>query len=220
MAAAVAEVQQSAYESVEVAKERRDAATSVYRPYGRADAVSTERGGGGGGGCGGGSVASRSTDVGSQRAAAEESRRAESESMAEMYREQCIQLEDELSRLREERTVAKGVDSKKSKKLLQRLNLMKQRYEKLEKRRSLEAEGYKSSIKILRKRLTEVEKQIYRLASQWAGGGGDTQVLHEVHSTSARSKKVLGELQQLKSQVHEAERSVRNVHGYPTSTAK
>jgi coiled-coil domain-containing protein 77 len=221
MATAVADAQRSAYESVDVATELRDAGTNAYRPYGRVDAVSTERGGGGGGGYGGsGSVSSQTTHGKSDRAAAAEARRAESESMAEMYREQCIQLEDELCRLREERTVAKGADSKKAKKLLQRLDLMKQRYQTLETRRTLEAEGYKSSIKILRTRLGEVEAQIYQLASQWSGGDEDLQVLHEVHSTSARSKKVLGELQQLKSRVHEAERSVRNVHGYPISASR
>jgi hypothetical protein len=74
-------------------------------------------------------------------------------------------------RLREEKTASKDLNMKRSKKIIRRLDLMKQRYEALEKRRLLEAEGYKSSIKILRKRLSEVEQHIYRLASQWAGGG-------------------------------------------------
>eukprot|EP00039_Didymoeca_costata_P021041 m.343214 g.343214 ORF g.343214 m.343214 type:complete len:471 (+) comp22528_c0_seq1:246-1658(+) len=99
--------------------------------------------------------------------------RLEMQSMAEMYREQCMKLEDELCRLKEERLVSKEMNSDRAKKLLKRLSLMKSRYEQLEQRRQLEAEGYKSSIKLLRKRLSEVEKHLYRLAAEWTSRDSD-----------------------------------------------
>lgn len=58
------------------------------------------------------------------------------------YREQCIKLEDELCRLKEERSAAREADGGRNKKLIARLALMKSRYEGLEKRRVLEVEGY------------------------------------------------------------------------------
>lgn len=47
--------------------------------------------------------------------------------------------------------------------MLKRLALMKKRYEGLERRRALEVEGYKTDIRMLRKRLKEVEKQLYKV---------------------------------------------------------
>jgi len=38
------------------------------------------------------------------------------------------------------------------------------------------------------------------------------QLLANVHKTASRSNKVLGELQLLKSRVHQAEAKVRNIH--------
>lgn len=209
---AINQAQEAKLEDLDFGREFRDAGTNVYRPGGR-------RSSGGGGPAAPPSSSAGGHSSSSERAAAQAARDAERESMAEMYREQCIQLEDELCRLREEKTASKDLNAKRSKKILRRLDLMKQRYEALEKRRLLEAEGYKSSIKILRKRLSEVEQHIYRLASQWAGGGQDTQMLRDVHATATRSKKVLGELQILKSRVHEAERAVRNGH-MPTAPSE
>ena len=40
----------------------------------------------------------------------------------------------------------------------------------------------------------------------------DLQLLANVHKTASRSNKVLGELQLLKSRVHQAEAKVRNIH--------
>ena len=40
---------------------------------------------------------------------------------------------------------------------------MNQRYEALEKRRGLEVEGFKNDIKILRGRLKDVEKQLFKV---------------------------------------------------------
>ena len=44
-----------------------------------------------------------------------------------------------------------------------RLELMNNRYQALEKRRKLEVEGYKNDIKILRERLKDLEKQMYKV---------------------------------------------------------
>ena len=44
-----------------------------------------------------------------------------------------------------------------------RLNLMNQRYQDLERRRNLEVEGFKNDIKILRVKLKDVEKQLFKV---------------------------------------------------------
>ena len=76
---------------------------------------------------------------------------------------QVIGLEDELARIREENDMGKDVYKEKTEKLAKRLLLMKKRYESLEKRRGLEVEGFKNDIKILRTRLKDVEKQLFKV---------------------------------------------------------
>lgn len=54
----------------------------------------------------------------------------------------------------------------RSDKMAKRLQLMTQRYEALEKRRSMEVEGFKTDIKHLRQKLKDVEKQLFKVISQ------------------------------------------------------
>nr|XP_014349048.1 PREDICTED: coiled-coil domain-containing protein 77 [Latimeria chalumnae] len=83
--------------------------------------------------------------------------------LADMYREQCVGLEDELARIREEGDVGRELFKDRSDKMAKRLNLMTQRYEALEKRRNMEVEGFKNDIKHLRQRLKDVEKQLFKV---------------------------------------------------------
>ena len=78
-----------------------------------------------------------------------------------------IGLEDELARIREENDIGKDVYKEKNEKLAKRLHLVKQRYDSLEKRRSLEVEGFKNDIKILRTRLKDVEKQLFKVSQPY-----------------------------------------------------
>lgn len=72
-------------------------------------------------------------------------------------------MEGELSKLREEKEASKDLFKQRTEKLTKRLELMNSRYEALDKRRVLEIEGYQSDIKLLRQRLQEVEKQLYKV---------------------------------------------------------
>lgn len=74
-----------------------------------------------------------------------------------------IGLEDELARIREENDVGKDVYKEKTERLAKRLLLTKKRYDSLEKRRGLEVEGFKNDIKLLRGRLKDVEKQLFKV---------------------------------------------------------
>ena len=79
-----------------------------------------------------------------------------------MYREQCIGLEDELGRIKEETDVGRELFKERNDKVSKRLALMNQRYNALEKRRSLEVEGFKNDIKMLRSKLKTVERHLSR----------------------------------------------------------
>ena len=87
----------------------------------------------------------------------------QSQKLAEMYREQCIGLEDELARIRERTDVSEDIFKERTEKMSKRLALMNSRYENLEKRRALEVEGFKTDIKMLRDKLKNVEKQLFKV---------------------------------------------------------
>lgn len=87
----------------------------------------------------------------------------QSQKLADMYREQCIGLEDELSRIKEETDVGRELFKERNDKVSKRLTLMNQRYNALEKRRALEVEGFKNDIKMLRSKLKTVEKHLFKV---------------------------------------------------------
>ena len=88
----------------------------------------------------------------------------QTQQLADNYRSQCMHLENDLSRVREEYEASKHLFKERTDKLTKRLRLMNARYEEIEKRRALEVEGYKNDVKILRQRLKELEKQLYRVS--------------------------------------------------------
>ncbi|XP_022082623.1 coiled-coil domain-containing protein 77-like isoform X2 [Acanthaster planci] len=134
----------------------------------------------------------------------------QAQKLADMYREQVIGLEDELARIRERDDVSKDAYKDKMVKLAKRLQLMNQRYDALEKRRNLEIEGFKNDTRILRTRLKDVEKQLYKM-TVGVGEEGDMLMLHDIHQTARRSKKMQGELHQLKAFIYGMENDLRNL---------
>lgn len=87
----------------------------------------------------------------------------QSQQLADNYREQCVNMEQELCQLKEQAEASTDIFRQRSEKMAKRLKLMNKRYEALEGRRKLEVEGYKTDIKLLRQRLKEVEKQLYKV---------------------------------------------------------
>ncbi|KAM4734953.1 coiled-coil domain-containing protein 77 [Anableps anableps] len=128
--------------------------------------------------------------------------------LAEMYREQCITMETELSQIREEGDVGREIFKERSDKMAKRLQLMTQRYEALEKRRVMEVEGFKADLKHLRQKLKDVEKQLLKVTLN-IGPNQDLAILHEVRQTNSRTKKVQNELLALKAKIYGLENELR-----------
>uniref|UniRef100_A0A8C0G3S7 Coiled-coil domain containing 77 n=1 Tax=Chelonoidis abingdonii TaxID=106734 RepID=A0A8C0G3S7_CHEAB len=128
--------------------------------------------------------------------------------LADMYREQCVALEGELARIREEGDVGRELFKERSEKMGKRLQLMTQRYEALEKRRSMEVEGFKNDIKQLRQRLKDIEKQLFKVTMN-IGPDQDLAILHEVRQGNRRTRKIQGELRNLKAKIYGLENELR-----------
>ncbi|PKU36569.1 coiled-coil domain-containing protein 77 [Limosa lapponica baueri] len=128
--------------------------------------------------------------------------------LSNMYREQCVTLEDELARIREEGDVGRELFKERSEKMGKRLKLMTQRYEALEKRRNMEVEGFKNDIKQLRQKLKDVENQLFKVTLN-IGPDQDLAILREVHQGNRLTRKIQGELKNLKAKIYGLENELR-----------
>ncbi|NWX83827.1 CCD77 protein, partial [Nothoprocta pentlandii] len=128
--------------------------------------------------------------------------------LSNMYREQCVSLEGELARIREEGDVGRELFKERSEKMGKRLQLMTQRYEALEKRRNMEVEGFKNDIKQLRQKLKDVEKQLFKVTLN-IGPDQDLAILHEVRQGNRRTHKIQTELKMLKAKIYGLENELR-----------
>ncbi|RDD47248.1 Coiled-coil domain-containing protein 77 [Trichoplax sp. H2] len=128
--------------------------------------------------------------------------------LADMYREQCINFEDELCKLREQEDASQQAFHERTEKLRKRLALMNQRYLALEQRRVLEVEGFKNDIKTLRNRLQDVEKQILKVT---AGTADDREFrfLKDIQLNAGKSKMILETLKELKVKMYSLESELR-----------
>uniref|UniRef100_F6UDC7 Coiled-coil domain containing 77 n=1 Tax=Ornithorhynchus anatinus TaxID=9258 RepID=F6UDC7_ORNAN len=133
---------------------------------------------------------------------------AQEQKLSNMYREQCVALEDDLARIREEGDVGREIFKERSDKLGKRLQLMTRRYEALEKRRCMEVEGFKADIKNLRQKLKDVEKLLFQVTLN-VGPDQDLAILHEVRQGNRRTHKIQGELKSLKAKIYRLESELR-----------
>ncbi|XP_012879119.1 PREDICTED: coiled-coil domain-containing protein 77 [Dipodomys ordii] len=128
--------------------------------------------------------------------------------LSAMYQEQCVSLEEELARIREEEGVRREIFKDRSHKMGKRLQLMTKRYEALEHRRILEVEGFKTDIRILRQKLKDLEQMLYK-ATLSTQANKDLAMLCDMRSSSRRAHRIQGELRNLKSKVFGLENQLR-----------
>ncbi|XP_075285334.1 coiled-coil domain-containing protein 77 isoform X3 [Opisthocomus hoazin] len=96
----------------------------------------------------------------------------------------------------------------RSEKMGKRLKLMTKRYEALEKRRNMEVEGFKNDIKQLRQKLKDVEQQLFKVTLN-IGPDQDLAILHEVRQGNRLTRKIQGELKNLKAKIYGLENELR-----------
>ena len=144
--------------------------------------------------------------------------------LADMYREQVIGMEDDLSQAREESDVSREVFKERAAKMTVRLQSLQRRYDALERRRQLEVEGFHNDIRALRGKLRQVERQLYKvtlgmgdaLERQQQSGAEDIDpvdmaMLRSVRISAGRTKQLADELKQLKAMIYGLENDLRQV---------
>ncbi|NXG47378.1 CCD77 protein, partial [Psilopogon haemacephalus] len=130
--------------------------------------------------------------------------------LSNMYREQCVALESELARIREEGDAGRELFKERWEKVGKRLKLVTRRYEALEKCRDLEVEGFKSDIKQLRHKLKDVEEKLFKVTLN-IGPDQDLAILHEIRQGNRLTHNIQGELKNLKARIYGLEKELRVV---------
>lgn len=134
----------------------------------------------------------------------------QSHQLSEMYREQVIKFEDELSKLREQGDVTKDVFKDRQDRMAKKLQIVNDRYKELEKRRNMEIEGFKNDMKLLRQKLKSVEKQLFKVTIGYTACD-EIDVLKDVHETTVRSREMQGELNHLKAKIYSLENDIKHL---------
>ncbi|KAE8582817.1 hypothetical protein XENTR_v10020303 [Xenopus tropicalis] len=118
-----------------------------------------------------------------------------SRELLEYYRKKIAEFDEEHEDLVKQLEQYKATfeEQERSDKVAKRLQLMAQRYEALEKRRNMEVEGYKTDIKLLRQRLKDVEKQLFKVTLN-IGPDQDLAILDAVRQGNKKTQKFQGEL--------------------------
>ncbi|XP_043821084.1 coiled-coil domain-containing protein 77 [Dromiciops gliroides] len=128
--------------------------------------------------------------------------------LSSMYQEQCIALEEELARIREEDDMRRKIFKDRSNKMGKRLKEIMHRYDTLQNRRRLEVEGFQRDIKTLREKLRGVEQMLYK-ATLSIRPDQDLAILNEVRKSNKRTVKMQGELKDLKAKLYSLENELR-----------
>ncbi|NXY87460.1 CCD77 protein, partial [Alcedo cyanopectus] len=128
--------------------------------------------------------------------------------LSNMYREQCVALECELARICEERAAARTLFKERSEKMGKRLQLMNQRCEALGKRHAVAVEGFRNDIKQLRQKLKDVEKLVFEVTLN-IGQDQDLAVLREILQGNRLTRKIQGELKNLKAKIYGLENELQ-----------
>lgn len=129
--------------------------------------------------------------------------------LADMYREQCITAEEEVSRIRDEVFNNKSMFQERTGKLVDKLELTTKRYASLEKRRALEIEGYNTEIRKLKERCDHLESQLFKVS---VGGVDDIEVLQNFKESAARSRALQSQIKSIKKKLYEVESNFRTKH--------
>jgi len=129
--------------------------------------------------------------------------------LTEMYRCQCVKLEDTHAHEKQAAEIQRDAFREKSERLQKRIELADSKYKSLEKRRAAEIEGFKSDIKILRGKLKDMEKQVLKITL--GGPVNDLEILKDLHSQTSKSKEMQEQIRSLKNQIYSLETDFRNM---------
>ncbi|EEB14411.1 coiled-coil domain-containing protein, putative [Pediculus humanus corporis] len=124
--------------------------------------------------------------------------------LAEQYQQKIVALESEVNSLRERANTCRQIFRDKTEKMTAQVAYLKNKYDDLDRRRLLEAEGFRTDIKMLNKRLQELEKKLVKSATE-IQKNEQQQLLVSARNTLYRAKQLEKELESVKTKLYSLE---------------
>ncbi|KAK6642316.1 hypothetical protein RUM44_014039 [Polyplax serrata] len=125
----------------------------------------------------------------------------EKEKLATEYQQKALVLQQEVSQLQERAYICKRIFKEKTEKMATHVAYLKSKYEDLDRRRQLEAEGFHTDIRMLRERLKELEKKIDKAPGRLQANE-QKELLVSARNTLNRAKQLESELSYMKSKIY------------------
>jgi len=134
------------------------------------------------------------------------------DSLVSMYQDQCIQLNEETAKYREQVDIAKKTFHEQTQKLAGQVTYLKNKFNDLDRRRKLEAEGFYNDIRILRGRLGDIEKTVRNFFLKQVPSPTayptSKDLFLSARQTRIQSQQLEKELQDIKRRVEEIEAGI------------
>ncbi|XP_045103231.1 coiled-coil domain-containing protein 77-like isoform X1 [Portunus trituberculatus] len=94
---------------------------------------------------------------------------AEAEDLRVVYEAQCLQMEQRMCKLREEKEANEQTFKEQNQKLRKQIEMLKDQNMKLDERRKTDTQGFQSSIRLLKDDMKTVVHQMYKLTMAFSG---------------------------------------------------
>ncbi|XP_071532241.1 coiled-coil domain-containing protein 77-like isoform X2 [Panulirus ornatus] len=95
---------------------------------------------------------------------------SEAEELRTLYESQCLQLEQMMCKLREEKEAVEQLYKERNQKLHQQIEMLKQDNKRIDERRRVDLRGFQSDIRLLKKDVKTLVHQLYKITMTVSGG--------------------------------------------------
>ncbi|XP_037778588.1 coiled-coil domain-containing protein 77-like isoform X2 [Penaeus monodon] len=137
----------------------------------------------------------------------------EAEEMRYMYESQCMQLEQTMCKLREEKEAMEKLYKERSQKLSRQIEMLKQDNLRMDERRRTDIKGFQSDIRLIKNDMKTIVHQIYKITMTLSGTDTmpvDLSALNEIQAVSALVRAVQKMITDTKRNILKLEADINN----------
>ncbi|XP_042883820.1 coiled-coil domain-containing protein 77-like isoform X2 [Penaeus japonicus] len=140
----------------------------------------------------------------------------EAEEMRYMYESQCMQLEQTMCKLREEKEALEKLYKERSQKLSRQIEMLKQDNLRMDERRKTDIKGFQSDIRLIKNDVKTIVHQIYKITMTLSGTDCvplDLSALNDMQAVSALVRAVQKMITDTKRNILKLEADISNPNG-------
>ncbi|KAG7166547.1 Coiled-coil domain-containing protein 77-like [Homarus americanus] len=137
----------------------------------------------------------------------------EAEELRTMYESQCLHLEQNMCKLKEQKEAVDQLYKERNQSLIQQIEMLKQDRKRLDERRRIDLKGFQSDIRLLKNDVKTVVHQLYKITVAMSGGDGlpvDFSALSEMQAVAALARTVQKTIGDTKRKILKLENEINN----------